>query len=219
QDVRVLDLRDGEGERGLRFGDDDDRLAGGLDADTVADAEDAVADGGRQLDANELTGADVDLVEVAGAFEYAQGDGAGQAGATGHRGLVGGDALGAEHEQAAAALAVRTEPGHRDAVAPLGLHYHPEIPHLDDANGQEARRPERLGDLAADRVLVHFGRLADLLGATAVQHGQPGRQRERVGGGARHADRRHGEVAVQLGQLQPQRLARKWVEVSQRLVQ
>jgi hypothetical protein len=168
---------------------------------------------------DQLVGPDVDLVEVTGSLEDAKGDRARQAGALGHRGLGQHEQLGPEHEQAAAALVVGADAGHRDAVPPIGLHHDAQIPHLDHAHRQEVGRPQRLGDVAADGMLVHVGRLTHLLHAPVVHDGQAVGERERVGRVARDVDRRDGQVAVQLGQLQPQRLARERIEMGERLVE
>jgi hypothetical protein len=55
--------------------------------------------------------------------------------------------------------------------------------------------------------------------APVVQDGQPIGQRERVGGVPGHVDGRHRQIAVQLGELQSQRLARERIEVGERLVE
>src|SRR6185503_13559760 len=65
------------------LGDDHDGVAAGFHSDAIADAEDAVAERAGQLHADELAGADVDLVEMARPLEDTERDDTGQAGAAG----------------------------------------------------------------------------------------------------------------------------------------
>ena len=64
---------------------------------------------------------------MAGAFEDSQGDGAGDAGAAGHGGVHDAEDLGAEDEEAAAAVAKLAGAGDGDAMAGFGLHHHAEL--------------------------------------------------------------------------------------------
>src|SRR5262245_13098953 len=81
------DLPGSSNFRGLGRGDEDDGFAGDFDPDLVAEAEDSGFAGGGELDLHRGLGADLDLVEVAGALEHAERDLPGDAWATRHRGL------------------------------------------------------------------------------------------------------------------------------------
>src|SRR5262245_27590342 len=76
----------------LVFRDDHDGVAAGGDADAVAEAEEAVAEGAGGFYPHQGSGADVDLVDVAGALEDAQGHRPGNPGASRGPGV-------GEHEQ------------------------------------------------------------------------------------------------------------------------
>jgi hypothetical protein len=112
-----------------------------------------------------------------------------------------------------------TEAGDGDSVAAVGLHDHAEIANLDDADRQEVRGAERLRDRTTQRAMIELGRVADLLDSAVVDDREPVGKCQRVGGVSRGVHRRHREVAVQLRQLQTQRLASRRVEIREGLVQ
>src|SRR5207249_1585731 len=69
------------------------------------------------------------------------------------------------------------------------------------------------------------GAVVELVGITDLERAPVAHVREavgegeRVGGVARGVNRRHGEVAVELREVEPQRLARGRVDVRERLVE
>src|SRR3989442_15857699 len=93
------------------------------------------------------------------------------------------------------------------AVAALRLDDDAEVADLDHMHWEKACWPERLGDGPALRLVVEHGRLADLQHATAVDDREAVGERQRVRGVPRRVHGRHRQVAVQLRQLEPERLA------------
>ena len=67
--------------------------------------------------------------------------------------------------------------------------------------------------------MVELGGLTDLEHAASVHHRESVGERQRVRRVARRVQRGHGEISMELRQLEPQDLARRRVDVGERLVQ
>src|SRR2546428_333320 len=156
-----------------------DGFARHFDAHPVAEAKHASLAHCRQLDAQRHTGADVDLVQVAGALEDAQRDASGDARTPGHCRLGHRERLRPQDQQPTVAQPVGDAADDGHAVAPLRLDDDAEVANLDHVHREKARRSERLGDGPALRLVVELGRLAHLQHATAVDDREPVGERQR----------------------------------------
>src|SRR5262245_18108157 len=141
----------------LRGGNEDVGFAGDFYADLVAEAEDSSFAGGRELDLDRSLGADLDLVEVAGAFEDAERDAAGDARAPRHRRLGHRQGFGPQHQEPAVTDAVGAHAGHGHPIATRRLHDDTEVAQLDDPDRQEIRGTQRFRDRPAPGPVVELG--------------------------------------------------------------
>src|SRR5687768_10707195 len=140
-----------------------DGVAAELDADALADPEQAALVLGGKLDPHRERAADVDLIELTGALEDAERDDSRQPGAARHGRVGHRQDLRAQDEQPPAAATVLARARYRHAVTALRLYHDAEVADLHDADWQEVGGAERLGHRARSRVLIDVRRIAELL--------------------------------------------------------
>src|SRR5438132_809034 len=204
---------------GPLVGEEDGSLGGHLDLDLIAQAKaPAHEGGGDHLDPDRRPG-NVDVVELARAFEHVAGHRARNASGGDSR-LLHPQRLGPQTEKGARARRPRVRAGgDGQARATCRLHHHAHLTQLGHANGHEIGRAHELGDERVARLPVDLFGLPLLDEGAARHHPDAGGQGERLGLVMGDVQRRDADLAMQARELEAHARAGLRVQLGERLVE